>query len=127
MTTLASPITSDRRRHERVQLPPMFTLARVRLAGDTQYRWTGHIHDVSRSGALLELDQNLPPGSILEIRALLPGREQVTFHARGPVVRLHISDHWQGQTRMAIRFDAFAREQDSQDLNRYLDAGVAQA
>lgn len=127
MTTLASPITSDRRRHERVQLPPMYTLARVRLAGDSQYRWTGHIHDVSQSGALLQLDQDLPPGSMLEIRALLPGSEQVRFHARGPVVRLHVSDHGLGPTRMAVRFDAFARQQDALDLSRFLQAGMAQA
>lgn len=121
MTTLDSPPIADRRRHERLALPPMYTLARVRFAGDSHYRWTGHLRDVSSDGALLEIDQDFVPGTRLEIRVLLPGPEQVTFHARGTVVRVQVCDHWHGLHRFGLRLDAFALEQDKRNLSHYLD------
>ena len=56
MTLLSTTaVSAERRAQPRIQLPPMYTLVRVRLANETQYRWTGHIHDVSLGGMLFEL------------------------------------------------------------------------
>ena len=121
MTLLSSlTVAAERRIQPRLQLPPMYTLVRVRMANDTQYRWTGHIHDVSLGGMLFELDQTLKPGTVLEVRGLLPGHKQLTFHARGPIIRVHFDDQAFGTRRVAMSFDAFSREQDRTDFADYL-------
>lgn len=122
MTLLSTTaVSAERRAQPRIQLPPMYTLVRVRLANETQYRWTGHIHDVSLGGMLFELDHNFRPGTVLEVRGLLPGHQQLTFHARGPVTRVHYDEHAYGSLRLAMSFDAFSREQDRSDFAEYLD------
>ena len=120
-TLMSAPLVDSERRHApRLHLPAMYTLIRVRLAGDPHYRWTGHIYDVSINGMLFELNQTFPLGTQLEVRGMLPGQRQVTFHARGPLMRIHIESQSYGKTRMAMRFDTFARDSDRHNVADYL-------
>ena len=54
---------------------------------------TGHLYDISASGARFELDFPIPTGTQLEIRSMLPGSKHTTFHATGTVVRQHNPDN----------------------------------
>ena len=40
----------EARNNQRLKLPAMYTLLRVRHVGDKRYRWTGHIYDISSTG-----------------------------------------------------------------------------
>ena len=99
---------ADHRRHPRLALPFMYTLVRARPEGDDRYRWTGHVYDLSASGARFELDRPVPTGTRLEIRMVLPGDTQAIVSAAGHVVRLHDEDAEPGPTRMALTFDRLA-------------------
>lgn len=118
------------RQHPRLRLPAMYTLVRVRLAGENRYRWTGHIYDISISGMRFKLDQALPAGTDIEVRGMLPGQTHILFHAVGRVVRIH-DDHDAdafGPTRMGMMFDRFRTTCDHQRLAGYLEhAGLAAA
>lgn len=115
------------RSHPRLKLPPMYTLVRARLAGAPQYRWTGHIYDISASGMRFELDEALDMGETLEVRGMLPGAHHTTFRAVGRVVRLHDDeDDGPGPVRMGMHFDRFETESDARRLSDYLaDRGIA--
>ena len=113
---------ADYRRHPRFKLPAMYTLLRMRHEGDKRYRWTGYIYDVSQSGLRFEMDDAIDPGSGVEIRAMLPGFDHVTFRATGHVVRIHDDCDEPGPVRMALQFDSFPSEADEQALQGYLRA-----
>lgn len=98
----------------------MYTLIRVRRIGETAFQWTGHIYDISLNGARFELDQPVDPGAEVEIRAMLPGREVINFHAIGRIVRLHTETDEPGPVRMAMTFNHFPRRLDRQNLDAYL-------
>ncbi|MFP4143892.1 MAG: PilZ domain-containing protein [Phycisphaeraceae bacterium] len=110
----------EARRQPRRSVPAMYTLLRARLEGEPQYCWLGHIYDISLGGIRFELDTALEPGAKLEIRALLPGQDQLFFHATGTVVRIHEDDGF-GPTRMALCFDQFRTPLDRQRLARFMD------
>ncbi len=98
----------------------MYTLLRVRHIGDQRYRWTGHIYDISESGMRFELDAPLPAGTEVEVRGMLPGTHQTTFHATGRIVRMH-DDEEVGPIRMGMTFTSFNHDIDRQRLNIYLN------
>jgi hypothetical protein len=110
----------DQRECPRLKVPPMYTLVRVRPVGEKRYRWLGYVHDVSEKGMRFELDCPLPPGSEVEVRAMLPGRYHMTFRAKGRVVRIHDDLEFQGPMRMAMIFDEFPRPVDLERLTMYL-------
>ena len=72
----------EQRSVQRLKLPPMYTLVRVRPAGTQRYCWTGHIYDISAAGMRFDLDQVLESGTIVEVRAMLPGHT-TTFQVSG--------------------------------------------
>lgn len=118
--TTASGENRDARRHPRLQLPFMYTVLRARPEGTDRYRWTGHIYDLSQSGARFELDQAIDPGTRLDIRMVLPGDTQSVVTASGTVVRLHDDEAEPGPVRMAITFDRLATDADRRRLEGYL-------
>ena len=116
------PPVANVRRHARYKLPAMYTLVRMRYAGDKRYRWTGYIYDVSLSGLRFEMDDAIMPGSDVEIRAMLPGLDHVTFKATGHVVRIHDDCDEPGPVRMGLQFDSFPSEGDRDLLLGYLSS-----
>jgi len=98
----------------------MYTLIRVKPHGDEIFLWTGHIYDISATGIRFELDQSLAPGSLVDVRVLLPGATHATFEATGRIVRIH--DEWdtQGPIRMGLIIDHFAADEDQRQLHTYL-------
>ncbi len=121
-----SPSRNDSRRNNRVKLPAMYTLVRVKPVGSDRFRWTGYIYDISSSGMRFELDAPIDPGIKLEVKAMLPGIEHTTIRAQGTVVRIHDDDQLPGPTRMGMTFDRFIEEDESR-LNHYLDHATAPA
>src|SRR5690606_6562887 len=106
----------------RVKLPAMYTLVRVRRVGDTRYRWTGYVYDISRSGMRFELDDAIEPGAMVQVRVMLPGPSTTMFTATGRVVRLHDDQGEPGPMRMGMTFDRFKSSQDSERLSAYINA-----
>lgn len=118
-------MSAEARAFPRLKLPAMYTLLRIRPRGENRYRWTGHIYDISPSGMRFEMDDEVPAGTELEVRAMLPGGVHTTFTATGRVVRLHDDDPACPPVRMAMAFDAFSHPIDRQRLCDYLaDRGL---
>ena len=111
----------DHRDTPRFKIPPMYTLLRVRPQDHDRYCWTGYVHDLSAKGMRFELDYLLPPGTPLQIRAMLPGPEHITFSASGHVVRIHDDDGLCGAIRMAMTFEQFSHDADRARLSTYLE------
>lgn len=99
----------------------MYTLLRVRPQGEARYRWTGYVYDVSATGMRFELDAALATGSVVEVRAMLPGHETLTFTASGRIVRHHDEASEPGPIRMGLAFERFRTAQDSRRLADYLE------
>ncbi|MCC6580019.1 MAG: PilZ domain-containing protein [Phycisphaeraceae bacterium] len=112
--------TAESRHHPRLRLPAMYTLLRARLQGETKFRRTGYVYDISHSGMRFELDDPIEPGSLLEVRVLLPGHQTTTFSAVGHVVRLHDDANEPGPVRMGLSFHRFATVADEQGLDQYI-------
>ncbi len=111
----------EAREHDRASVPAMYTLIRVRAKGEKNYQHTGYIYDISPNGIRFELDDPIAPGSDIEIRAMLPGHDTITFRATGQVVRIHDDLDEPGPLRMAMHIDRFHSEIDCQKLNDYLN------
>ena len=109
------------RQHPRLRVAAPYTLIRVRPVGEDRYRWTGHIYDVSLSGMRFELDEALPAGTAIEVRALLPGKSQTVVRVTGRVARIH-DDKEPGPARMGLMIDSFQSELDRERLASYLHA-----
>ena len=122
-STPAAP-RRNARAFPRLQLPAMYTLVRVRTPDDSRYRWTGYIYDISEGGMRLEIDDELPAGTTVCLRAMLPGSEQTVFRATGTIVRIH--DNEPGPVRMAVAFTEFASPSDRLALQSYLNDQMAQ-
>ena len=112
--------------YSQLKVPPMYTLVRVRRAGDSRYRWAGHIYDISTTSMRFELDQALEPGTEIEVRGMLPGASHTTFQATGQVVRFQDEAQAPGPCRMAMVFSNFNSDNDELRLTTYLtDHGLA--
>ena len=111
---------AEARATPRLKVPAMYSLLRARPAGEDQYRWTGHIYDVSLGGMRFELDCALEPGTVIEVRGVLPGRSHVTFSAAGTVVRYHDDHPDLGPARMGMIFQRFSSDSDQTRLTEYL-------
>jgi c-di-GMP-binding flagellar brake protein YcgR len=99
----------------------MYTLLRVRPIGQERYCWSGHIYDLSLGGMRFELDTSLPPGTQVELRALLPGTQHLTVRAVGRVVRQHNAQTGErGPARMGFCFERFESRLDHERLRKYL-------
>lgn len=121
-----NPGSADARTAPRLKLPAMYTLLRVRPMDREKFIWTGFIYDVSSTGMRIELDCDLAPGTRVEVRAMLPGAEQVTIRATGHIVRRHDEPDEPGPVRMGLEFDSFSNADDRLRLSEYLEhSGLA--
>lgn len=113
---------AEARRDPRLKLAPMYTLLRAKKPGSRKYNLTGYIYDVSMSGMRFELDEQLPAGTELEVRATLPFSQHGAFVAVGTIVRIHDEDAEENVApfRMAMRFTEFRCEFDQANLAEYL-------
>ena len=112
---------AESRKHSRLPLPAMYTLVRVKPRGADRFCWTGHIYDVSLTGMRFELDEPIDPGTVVEIRAMLPGANHVAFNATGIIVRFHDDENDFGPMRMGMMFEEFHHEEDRESLTYYID------
>jgi hypothetical protein len=111
---------TDSRQAPRLKLPAMYTLIRVRPQGNKRYCWTGHIYDISASGMRFELDAPLQPGTLIEVRATLPGPNSTTVNITGRIVRYHDEPNEPGPIRMGMVIDSYTRPVDRSRLSDYL-------
>ena len=118
---------AELRTEPRHKVPPMYTLLRVRPRGTGRYCWTGYIYDISVSGMRFDLDESLPVGTEVEVRAMLPGAYHTTIRASGHVVRLHDDEGDPGPTRMGLSFDQFHHHTDRSQLSEYLTNSLRRA
>jgi c-di-GMP-binding flagellar brake protein YcgR len=126
MSTTSVP-TAHAREYPRLKLPAMYTLIRVRPEGQERYCWTGYIYDISASGMRFELDAALEAGTHVEVRAMLPGSQQVTIQASGTVVRQHDDADERGPIRMGLKFERFVRHADRTRLIDYIERSALKA
>lgn len=113
---------SDRRQADRIQLPAPYTAVAVQpmvAEPDHAAELEGHLYDLSQSGVRLELDEELPIGTVVALRLILPGRQPVAIRAVGEVVRCH-EDEDAGPIRMGVHFDRFMTKVDQKKLLDYL-------
>jgi hypothetical protein len=117
----------NRRRHERLRLPPMYTpVTLCRL--DNQRVLEGHSYDISEGGLQFELDEAIEAGTPVAIELALPrpGRRPATIEVLGTVVWTDESEP--GPVRMAVEIKSFALPEDRDSLRQYIAAGrVAKA
>ncbi|MEE9405387.1 MAG: PilZ domain-containing protein [Algisphaera sp.] len=119
-TQQPAPRVAETRQQPRLKIPAMYSVVRVRPAGEENYRWSGHIYDVSMSGMRFELDDALEPGTHIEVRGLLPGQTHIQFNATGRIVRYHDEGPEVGPTRMGMIFEQFETRTDESRLADYL-------
>lgn len=113
---------SNQRTEPRLKLPAMYTLVRAKVVGSTKYTWTGHLYDISVTGMRFELDMPIEPGTQIEVRGMLPGKDHTSFRATGRVVRLHSDEEELGPAVMGMVFDTFRSPMDHQRLLAYIQA-----
>ncbi len=114
-----SALSNNRRRHERLALPPMYAAISARLLKEKRYAREGHAYDISEGGVQFELDAPLTPGTPIALRLFLPasigGRD-----ASGPVEVfgnvVWCDDSEPGPVRHAAVFSRFASEEDRERL-----------
>lgn len=116
-----TPRVAETRQQPRLKVSAAYSMLRVRMAGETDYRWNGHIYDVSMSGMRFEIDDALEPGTRVEVRGLLPGQNNAQFSATGRIVRYHDEGPEAGPTRMGMVFEEFSTRTDESRLAHYLD------
>ena len=119
--TKSTPRVAETRQQPRLKVSAAYSMLRVRPVGETDYKWSGHIYDVSMSGMRFEIDDALEPGTQVEVRGLLPGQNNAQFSAIGRVVRYHDEGPEAGPTRMGMVFDQFSTRTDETRLAHYLD------
>lgn len=127
-------MTSNRRRHDRFVVPPMYTPITAGPVGgaDDEFPWEGHAYDVSEGGAQFELDHLLTPGESVRLRIELPGlglaSRQVLTGGAAPIV-VYANVVWlededePAPFRMAAVFTRFGREGDRERLKNRLRSG----
>ncbi|GJQ28198.1 MAG: hypothetical protein HBSAPP03_00820 [Phycisphaerae bacterium] len=110
----------NRRRFERLNVPPMYTPVSVRLAGERKFRRDGHSYDLSEGGIQFELDDYIAPGTTVGLRIELPASfggeadSQREVFVTGNVVWADESEP--GPVRLAVAFTKFASEADRDRL-----------
>jgi len=114
-------VHANRRRYERLSVPPMYTPVAVRPVLESGPASDGHTYDLSEGGLQFELDHAICPGTPVIVKMELPRsfgadaeadrRDVVAF---GNVV--WADDSEPGPVRMAVVFTKFASEGDRQRL-----------
>jgi len=121
---MAGNLASDRRRHERYALAPMYTHITARRSNDAD-QYTGHAYDISESGLRIELDDDVTPGDSVELELHIAG-EPGDVHATVEVVRVFEPDDDPGPRRMGVQFRDFRTADDRERLLSWLGSGHLQ-
>jgi len=101
----------ERRRRRRVNVPPMYTQAVVRVMSTKGAPLEGHILDLSETGMMVDLDERLPVGQAVTVEFRVSGLGRVAddqwseFAAAAVVVREgEAEDFPHGPYQMGLRF-----------------------
>jgi len=119
----------NRRATERFAVLPAYTPCRIRVQSEEQYRYDGHVHDLSEGGVRFEADMPIEPGTPVAIQIALPERVTDTIiDGPGRDVFLLGNLVWcsmdePGPAMMAVAITRFARAGDRERLIRRLISG----
>lgn len=117
-------IHTNRRRHERFTLAPMYTTVLAEwMTPNGRQESTGHAYDVSEGGLRLEIDERLEPGTVVQVTMCLPGQAR-PIRASGSVVRTYDKADDPGPCRIALNLDRFVTPLDRQALFGCLGSGA---
>lgn len=119
-------IQPNRRRDPRLTLQPMYTSVRARPRGRSRRAFQGHVYDISRSGARIELDQPLKVGSTVHLTMRLPAAGGA-INAAARIVWRHDEHDDPGPRRMAVCFTEFKSKADRARLLEVLSAAEFKA
>lgn len=116
----AMPFISERRRHERFKLVPMYcpVVAKIEDHGNVRLQF-GHAYDISEAGVRIELDEALQPGTIINLDLQLDGGS-FCFSVTGAVVWVNDEADDPGPRRMAVEFVSFSNDLDRLRFIGYL-------
>jgi hypothetical protein len=64
---------SDRRKHARYTVMPMYSPIAVRMLDSDEFTIEGHAYDVSVGGIRFEADRAIAPGTLVALQITLPG------------------------------------------------------
>lgn len=120
--------TINRRRYERLTVPPMYTEVKVCSLESVLPTLEGHAYDVSEGGVQFELDSILPPGTPVAMELKFPGSAFEELEPRENMVVVVGNIVWAddsepGPVRMAVAITRFARETDRERLRKQLSRG----
>jgi Tfp pilus assembly protein PilZ len=117
----ATPAT-ERRRHERLTLEPMYTAVTIqRIEGMVVRTMDGHAYDISLGGARIEVDEPMNVGDRIALSLRLPG-ELTCVYVCGRVVWVNDDVDDPGPRRLAVQFTRFLTDDDRTRLLRYMSA-----
>lgn len=116
---------TDRRRHERFSLRPMYTGIALRGPLEEGFPHEGHAYDISESGLRFELDRSIEPGTQVELKISLPGGgSDASREIMASATIVWLADEEEpGPAQMAAVFRRFACEEDHDRLVRHLASG----
>jgi hypothetical protein len=120
---------SNRRRHPRFVLSPMYTPITVRLLDDERFLCEGHTYNLSEGGVQFELDKPIAPGTPVAIQVTMPcapGEWDGTGPGRSVFAFANIvwlDDAEPGPVRMAAVITRFVRPCDRERLLRQFASG----
>lgn len=118
----------DRRRHDRYELPAMYSRIAIRRLESDDFEWDGHAYDISRGGVRFELDRGFEPGTPIAMRIDLPramierSTERRSVYVFANVVWLEDDDQT-GPIRMAAVFSRFCQSGDEELLLKRINSG----
>ena len=120
MTSLQN---QNRRLHTRFNTPPMYHAVTVRLPDQVDFTLDGHVYNISEGGIQFELDDPIAPGTDVSMMFHLPAGFDIGpgrgIFIMGKVIWLSDVEE-PGPVRMAMSFNLFPREGDSERLNNYI-------
>lgn len=122
---------SNRRRHSRYRLSPMYTPVRVKYPNEQEFELEGHAYNISEGGLQFELDNGIPQGTQVAIEVTLPmGPGPAGWDGAGPartVVAygnvIWMDNEEPGPVRMALAFTRFENPGDQERLRERLATG----
>lgn len=117
---------SERRRHPRIKLRPMYTSVAVAPQSSPDDELSGHAYDICEGGVRIELDQALETGTSARVRLALPGVHD-EIRVAADVVWINDPHDDPGPRRMALRFSDFHSAEDWWRLHDYVAQGLRAA
>lgn len=121
MVTLPS---SERRRHPRFNLAPMYSEVVARLlTDDSTIGVPGHAYNISEGGVRIESEGTFHVGQSVHLDITLPGTFE-EIHASGKIVWIMRGDDDPAARRMAVQFERFDAPADQWRLMRFIQGAA---